>query len=149
MVEPDVAAYLRAVRSKISEHGWALQHIDPADQEDLPFTYTVGLANAGLPELIIVGLPFPVSAGYLNHFAKLSLSSELTPGDRHDVQTPSKIVRWLVARVSPGNASQYLGVAEAIHGAPVAGLQLIWPDTDGRLPGDPGYIPSSSQPLLA
>jgi Domain of unknown function (DUF4262) len=148
VVEPDVAAYLRAVRSRIDEHGWALQHIDPTDQS-LAFTYTVGLADAGLPELIIIGLPFPVSAGYLNHFAKLSLSSELALGSQYDVQTPSRVVRWLVGAVSPSNASQYLGIAEAIHGAPVVGLQLIWPDADGRLPGDPGYVVSPSQPLLA
>jgi hypothetical protein len=149
MADDAMAEHLRRLREIINQHGWALQEVAPVHEQDLPFTYTAGLAAAGLPELIIVGLPSTVAAGYLNHFAKLALTTELTAGERHTIQLGRTAFTWQIGGVSAASSAEYLRVAHVVHGESVRALQLVWPDANGLLPGDAGYQPSAGQPLLA
>ncbi|MGU3502668.1 DUF4262 domain-containing protein [Mycobacterium sp. C31M] len=45
--------YLDVLRGLARKNGWAVQYVDA----EPPFAYTLGLADAGLPELLITALP--------------------------------------------------------------------------------------------
>lgn len=46
----------------IASHGWMTQYVFPVDKNGGPsFSYTIGLADAGLPELIVVALPAEIA----------------------------------------------------------------------------------------
>jgi flagellar hook protein FlgE len=54
------------VQKMIGEHGWAVIGVFPTAQDDgVPFAYTVGLTDKGLPELAVYGLD-PVTGGAIS-----------------------------------------------------------------------------------
>jgi len=51
----------------IDRHGWAVRHVGAGDQPgEAAFSYTVGLTAFGHPEMVVVGMPFEHSQGFLN-----------------------------------------------------------------------------------
>lgn len=73
--------YATHIRQLIAEHGWAVQGVLHTATEP-PFSYTVGLTGAGLPELIVVGVSHQVGVTMLNKLAQQSLAEEWEVGRR-------------------------------------------------------------------
>lgn len=74
-------------KRRIHAQGWMVQGVasssDASGDGDMMFT--VGLTEAGLPELVIIGIPrdpagHAVAVAVLNHLARLSLADELVAG---------------------------------------------------------------------
>ncbi|MEV0269785.1 DUF4262 domain-containing protein [Hamadaea sp. NPDC050747] len=141
--------YAAQLRQVIAEHGWAIQMVH-GDLQDPPFSYTVGLTEAGLPELIILGLPTNVAGQILNKLARQSLESELDVDARYDLPNGDATLPYLIGSVSTANVRRYLKLATVLYDRHrIRALQVIWPSKEGRFPQDPGWDLQKVQPVLA
>ena len=56
----------------IDRYGWAVRHVGAGDQPgEAAFSYTVGLTAFDHPEMVVVGMPFEHSQGFLNLIGSL------------------------------------------------------------------------------
>ena len=141
----DEAQVLRDLRRVVDRFGWAVLHGGGGAPGDPRYSYTVGLAAWQHPEVIVVGLPFQAGETYLNLVGEaVRAGARFTPGTTTTALTDadSPVVFLQVedtARLTV--AEQYNGSAEA--------LQLVWPDSTGKLPWEEGHRnPPGAQPLL-
>jgi predicted Abi (CAAX) family protease len=121
--------YLAAVRERIREHGWVIQGVvDPADGAAAePMAYTVGLTDAGLPELWLPVAPLERGAVILNRLARQSLAEELVPGKPYQVEgLPGDV--FTVQPVDPVDAATCLVMAFNLYGPQVSALQVVAAD---------------------
>lgn len=140
--------YAAQLRQIIAEHGWAVQTVH-GDLVDPSFSYTVGLTDAGLPELIIIGLPERASGLILNQLARRSLEAELVVGQRYELPNADHTLEYLIGPVSPTNVRQRLKIAAVLYDRHrISALQVIWPSKEGLFPGDEGWNLTRSQPTL-
>jgi hypothetical protein len=139
------------IRAGVEEHGWYSIGVG-ADGELPAFSYTIGLHRTfGHPELICLGLRTK-----LMHAMFASCVDMIRHGAPPPVGVPfAGVVEGFDVQLRPVRAPdsyrQHLGYAIWFHGGrefPV--LQLMWPDKQGRFPGDPDADPmlATRQPLL-
>jgi hypothetical protein len=130
--------YLVGVAEKIRTHGWAVQGVFGDGAEDT-FSYTVGLAARGLPELWIGGMSPQQAAAILNDLASVavdegSFADGASLRGRADWSMPMRIR----GPVSPAAAE--VGVARALQPKVDVGVQqVLWPDAEGVYPDEDGY----------
>jgi hypothetical protein len=135
---------LDELRQLIAQHGWAVRHVvDPNPARSL--SYTVGLTAHLHPEVVMTGLPPDVAHTFLNsagrivvhehgHFAAGEETSDLADGRAFPV-------------IAVSDTSALTAVA-GLYGD-VRAVQVVWADSRGQLPWEPGYAnPPGSQPLL-
>ncbi len=126
--------YLDRLREGISAHGWVVQYVD---DERMPFAYTIGLHERGLPEFLATGLD-PRRAGWLlNTFAKRALARAgrpLVPGNQVWLPAATRVELVDVAR-----PDVHLLMAVALEGPEINAIQLVWADGRGRWPWAPGF----------
>lgn len=136
---------LDQVLPAIRKNGWVVQAmVDPEDDPGMQYALTVGLTEAGLPELVISGWPPEQSARLLNGFARLHLDREIRAGA--EVVAPPALVPFR-AVAAPGALG---GPAITLYGRNATFLQLVWPDKDGAYPGDEGWTYADEvQPLFS
>jgi hypothetical protein len=79
----------------VAEQGWAIQGVE-RDRIHPPWAYTVGLTVAGLPELVVTGMPLPRAAELLNGLAAHARHAEApVPGEQVPlVDGPAELRRW-------------------------------------------------------
>ena len=116
------------IEATVKEHGHMI--IMTETEKRVPMAYTVGLAEAGLPELVCFGLQ-PKDAYVLNPAADLLRKGELP------LDTPFKgfTKQALVFKaVPPERGVGYVNWANARAGLPVNLIQMVWPDKEGQYP---------------
>lgn len=123
--------YLDMMRAKIRRRGWAIHYVE---RDRMPFAYTIGLAAAGLPELLVTGLSPQEALTMLSCCAQWIVEDDLPwlPGDT--VGNPQRFVRL----VEVEHPEVHLGVAVRLQG-PVTALQLVWHDAAGHGPWCPDF----------
>jgi hypothetical protein len=144
--EDDGARHLAELRGVIDRFGWAVLH-DAGDRSSgTPrLSYTVGLTALGHPELVTVGLPFEAAEKFLNLVGESVRAADHwehgTTTDRFtDADSPVVFLR-------AEDTSRLTAVAE-VYGQ-VDAVQLVWPDSTGKLPWAEGHRnPPHVQPLL-
>lgn len=110
--------------------------------EPLPlphFAYTEGLGtNASHPELVIVGMPLHAATRVLETLSTSILAGEcvVRPGD--DVGGVLGLGFMLRIAACPERLAAQMSQNAA---RPAGALQVLLPDAEGRLPGDPGVDP--------
>lgn len=138
-----------AYRSMIRASGYALVSVEDGDN-DLPFHYTVGLTNGGLPELLLVGkFERPVAEHILNSVAVILIgrgaAGEFGEYNQtlHDLLTDGddKPIPLRLQTIDQSEAERvYLIQAEPIlHEHLVGVIQILTPDNWGRYPDQAGY----------
>src|SRR3954452_1501776 len=147
--ESEEAAHARVIadlRNVIKKRGWAVRNVMPGPTEqEVRFSYTIGLTAFGHPEVIILGMPSQSAHEFLNligdevrlggRYGHGTLTGEFT-----DEDSPIAFIR--------AEDTERLTAVEQIYGR-VRALQMIWPDSTGRLPWQDGYRnPAGAQPLL-
>lgn len=140
-----IARHLRNVREKIMKHGWMVQGVF-GDEGGPGFAYTIGLTEAGLPELLISGnLDNQVAMQLLNAAAALHVANEFQPGD--EISDIANVVFRVVACKPDAPVQQALNYYHDPKGSKgtVRTLQLVWPDDNGLYPGP--FSRSDGQPL--
>ena len=118
------------------------------------FSFSLGLAAAGLPELVVFGLRAPIAQSLLNHVARdLVGGKQLGTGPPYEDYLVGYPVSFRRAS-SSGEFAQYafIGASAARAPMPAIGtfevLQIVCSDHARRFPGEPGYD-GEPQPLLS
>jgi hypothetical protein len=140
--DPVLADLLRLIK----EHGWAVRHVgEGTGPGHASFSYTVGLTALGHAEVVVTGLPFNHALTFLNNIgADVRAGSRFPPGlVTDDLTGPGAPVAFLAVTDTSG-----LTAVEQVYGD-VQAVQMVWPDSSGRLPWTEGHNnPSEAQPLL-
>ena len=124
--------YLDVLRATIRRHGWAVQYVE---DDRIPFAYTIGMHRRGLPEFLVTGLAPKRALWLLNTFAKRALTrSPPTPGTQVWLPAGTR-----VELVAIDDADAHLAMAVNIQGPRVSAIQLVWADSRGRWPWEPGF----------
>lgn len=145
-------------RADVERYGWHATGVfgDP-DTGDPPFVYTTGLQRTYKhPELVIAGLSAADVGPHLIASAVALIEEGTVFQDGTDYLN---IVRGYAVRfrdVDPAACTLVFSVSNQFYGPPVSlrsstfdgtigmqvpRMQLLWPDRDGRLPGEPGCDP--------
>ena len=138
--------YVREVLLPAIEcHGWAVQAVE-GGRRSAPFAYTVGLTEAGLPELLVTGMAAYRAAALLNVAAAHWLHAEPLPvhGAHLDLE---HVCLELVDLPQP---DAHLLMAVRLYGREaVTAQQLVRADDRGRWPWDRGHRAGrGGQPVL-
>lgn len=137
--------FMVSVDEKIRLYGHSTVSVLPGKEpDDFAYTYTVGMAEKGWPELILTSLHPKTGEMILVEVVKRlrhlnevpeagmivekALNVPIKLGAVSAIQIPK---RFKIAM----NRVNQLGLPDEA----VTALQAIWPDTEGKFPGDPGY----------
>lgn len=141
------------IERSVRDRGWAVQLIPAADTEREPaFAYTVGLFKTfGFSEIITFGMDLHAMAAILN-----VCGDRVKAGDRLAIGPAiSGVLVGFDVRLrevkAPTSYASHVGYALWFHKGPNFPLvQLVWPDKQGRFPGDAGAAEfmARAQPLL-
>ncbi len=137
MTDPTRHRQLKVIedtRGLIKRHGWALIGVFPAEGDTgQPFTYTVGLTEQFLPELVVYGLDPNSAAAVLNTVAANMVDKgEIKAGDRlADVLTDGRTLA--VIDLDAADAAD-LAMVHNIYGTLLSARQVVWPDSGGKFP---------------
>jgi hypothetical protein len=142
--EQDAGQVLQDLQRVVDRFGWAVLH-GGGGPGDPRWSHTVGLTALGHPEVIVVGLPFAAGEKYLNLVGEaVRGGARFSPGAATTGLTDADSPVVFLAVEDVGR----LSVAEQFYGS-VEVLQLVWPDSTGRLPWQEGHRnPPEAQPLL-
>jgi len=102
----------------------------------ISMAYTVGLADKGLPELVVFSLPMEHAQIILNTAAEMLKAGKLPIDEPVEgiANMPS-----VLKRIDPEMTDGYLNIANLRANKNVDALQLVWPDAQGKFPWDPSF----------
>ena len=135
---------LEELQELIARHGWAVRHVVDPDPAAC-VSYTVGLTAHLHPEIVMTGLPPQVAHAFLNIAGAVVVRQHghFAPGDR--TTELAEAGTFEVIEVTDTSA---LTAVQSLYGD-VRAVQVVWTDSAGNLPWEPGYRnPTGSQPLL-
>jgi hypothetical protein len=144
--------YAEVVMDHIDRIGWSLAGVFDPEGSDPCFTYSIGLEHSfEHPELICVGLPNHQAALVMNRIGELVRNGrffkvgEVVSGDDIDFT-----LDFAIGSVSDAEKTKRMTGSKSLNGKDFRALQVLWPDTQGRLPGHPDYEErfAKLQPLL-
>ena len=132
------------LRAKIDTYGWAVRNVSDADPARC-LSYTVGLTAHGHPEVVMTGLPPEVGHAFLNIVGEIVVRE----GGRFTVgEVTTVLADGPAMPVIAVSDKADLTAVDALYGD-VPAVQVVWTDSGGRLPWEPGYANRpGSQPLL-
>jgi len=133
------------VRPLVRKHGWMVQAVESGTAQPA-LAYTVGLTDAGLPELVVTGLRERRSCQLLNYFAQQAVRS----GPPEPGEVVPAAVGWPAFEVVPLSApSAHLLTAVLMYGEEFRALQLVYEDEHGIWPWDREFRGGTGgQPVL-
>lgn len=128
----------------IDVQGWAVRNVSDSDPAKC-LSYTVGLTAHGHPEVVMTGLPPEVGTAFLNIIGEIVVreGGRFTSGE-----ATTQLADGPAMPVIEVSDRSDLTAVDAIYGdVPV--LQVVWTDSHGHVPWEPGYAnPPGSQRLL-
>ena len=127
------------IAANIEKHGWDALHVFDAQGQRSDFSYSIGFEQTfGHPEIVIFGLRRDVAQTILSDIASHLVNGvRFEPYERlGNVLGPDLEVQFRPVRDHA--FSEYLGRAVQFYGKPFRAWVMIWPDKEGRLPGEPG-----------
>lgn len=126
--------HLDNLQALIDAHGWAFQVVD----SDPTLCYTVGLQKRGVPEIVLMGLPPEVAQQVLAVVVPQLMSKELVLKENLRYNEVFDGFQAKFSKLKLTQVSEYLPVANILADCYVEAWQLLWPDEEGRFPGDAG-----------
>ncbi len=139
-----------AIAADIEKHGWHVLHVVDAERKRPAFSYSIGFEQTfGHPEIVIFGLRRDVAQTILADIAAdLGRGVRFEPYERlASVLGPDLEVQF--RPVHDRAFEEYLGRAVQFYGKPFRAWVMIWPDKEGRLPGEPGCKVTSQDEAVA
>jgi hypothetical protein len=136
--------YLQYLRGLLDQHCWIVIGVQ-RDRYRPPYSYTVGLADHGQPELVVTGLPQWRASDLLNDVAAHLLHAEAPkPGEQIPL-TGGPLIE--IVRVT--EPLTHLRIAAQVRGARFGALQLVYADDRGHWPWERGFRGGrGGQPVL-
>lgn len=136
--EEAIQRVMSSILDHIDEIGHSVMGVF-GDETEPAFAYTIGLLRQDRPELVVVGVDPRIGHGILNSAA--ALDQPLEVGREYDKVVVGYKVR--IAEPSP-EVIEAMTLSQSYNaqfgeGTPFRALQIVWPDPQGRYPGDPGY----------
>lgn len=128
----------------VEQHGWAVQSVFADAERGIPeFSYTIGMAKRGLPEIMIFAVEPRMAQFMLNDAAQKLVDGELKPEEGALVpelaNVPLRVKTLSETQFEAfGNMARLHG---EISGVPVTSILLQFPDQAGLFPGEPGCDP--------
>jgi len=123
----------------IAQVGWMVQGVFPRDGDHGPhFSYSIGLHDKGVPELIIMGLPMQVAGPLINAVA-VSLLEAKEKGESYNTTFthPAWPMPFALFEVPAHKASDYATMAHNRSNGQAKYIQIVWPDKQNRFPWHP------------
>lgn len=143
--DPDLTVedLLEDIRGRVARNRFAAVSVE-GSRCTAEFTYTVGLTEHGLPELIVTGQRSETAHHLVAAWGDYLLDENLVlPGESLHCGP------FVLEAVEVDEPHDTLVVAHRFYGDQVRALQLVWADSRGRWPWDPGFrARSAGQPLL-
>lgn len=141
-------AFRADLERRIKEYGHSVISTSadsPAGEVSL--AYTVGLADANLPELMVFGLPAQAACVLLADAARMLREGKL-PTDTRIEELAS--LPTIFKEVPPKIAEDFIVQANNRANRALPALQMVWPDRAGLFPWEPGADPrfAAAQPML-
>ena len=135
---------LEYIRGVLNQHPWVVIGVHE-ERYRPPYSYTLGLTDRELPELVITGLPHEQAADVLTRAAWDVLGGDaLAPGKR--IRTVDGLRAEVVEVAEPG---AHLDVAADLYGPQLAAVQIVYTDRRGRWPWDRRFRDGrGGQPVL-
>jgi Domain of unknown function (DUF4262) len=143
-------AYLQIITGHIERAGWAVQGV-PGDERGPSWAYSIGMWHTFRgPELAVFGLSLGTMARIINAIGSKAAARRATgTGDLTDGVSPCAFA------IRPVHGSwretSLFTMSNTIYGyLRPAYLQVVWPDRQGRFPGEYGFEAGLDglQPLL-
>ena len=122
----------------ITQYGWMTTGV-----AEFTLSYTIGLMSGfNHPEILIHGLPAIHAHGFMNLIvAKLKAGEKFETGKRYAHLTQNFDTMFI--EVHPANHDEWMGMGKTINteilGVPQRAIQLVWTDTKGKFPWEPGF----------
>lgn len=131
------------VEEAITTHGFGIVSV-MGSARSAEFSYTVGLTERLLPELIVMAVRPSDAVRLLDVWATyLMEESVVLPGETLETGP------WLLEAVAVERPEEHLLIADTVYGERLRALQLVWADARGRWPWDPGHqARRAGQPVL-
>ncbi|MEU9744645.1 DUF4262 domain-containing protein [Streptomyces niveus] len=139
--------YLYRAARTIGEHGYIVQPV-VSDGHSAPYSYTIGLHQSHGYELVMTGLGPEVANGVLHNLVERFKDSA---GPAPDVSLDGVLADGFQVRMRRVGSLKDFSLHRAIFGddSRPPYWQVVWPDTAGVFPPDPGCsISVEGQPLL-
>ncbi len=135
---------LEYVRGLIAQNCWVVIGVHE-ERYRPPYSYTAGLTEQGLPELVITGLPQKRAADVLSRAAAEVLDGAALAHGRQVRVADGPLVE-VVQLAEPG---AHLDIAAALYERRLAALQLVYADRHGYWPWDRRFRDGrGGQPVL-
>lgn len=133
------AEMLRRQEEIISRMGWMVQGVFPTRENPGPdFSYSIGLHEQGVHELIIMGLPMQVAGPLINAVATSLLEAKVKGESYNTTFThPAWPMPFALVEVPAQKASDYATGAHNRSKGQAQYIQIIWPDKQNRFPWHP------------
>jgi hypothetical protein len=134
----EVTQVVERIKVLIAQHGWTVLGIERSTSFP-QYSYTVGLVEKGMPELIMVGLDSESSRVALNRLATRLLGGEvlLAGAQLRDIIPLFPVeVRELSVAVASKNL-RFSGLFA--KNRPWRAFQVFWPDPAGLFPWDENF----------
>lgn len=125
-------------RVAIDDVGWAALGVFPEGPGEPTFTYTIGLTETlQHPELIVYGMHYKQAHAILYSAIEMIKKEGIImiPGERYP-----EVVRDydVMVKYVEDEESRPLNMATRFYDHPVIAMQLLWPDKNGKFPGEEG-----------
>lgn len=141
VTEKRIAEVQARMEKVIATFGWMVRGVFPTeDDPGPPFSYTVGLHDKGLPELIVIGLNLEVGTMLLNDVAQHCLQAQ---ADGRGLPLGLvELERWpmpafLLAADTQLAEEMATAASGRSHGS-ARYVQVCIPDKHGKFPWEPG-----------
>lgn len=137
MNEEAIRNYRQRMEDIIERCGFMVQSVFPTadDPEGLPYSYTIGLHDQGLPELVVIGLPGDVGLTLLNDVAAYLKEKRKSGGDSTgEFTSPAWPVSFHIIDAATAAAEEFATGARRRSTGAAKYLQVIWPDKNGQFP---------------
>jgi Domain of unknown function (DUF4262) len=126
----------------IAKYGWKGIYVAPCQHDSenfVPFEYTIGMTELGLPELIVFALSWRVCHGALEGAIDV-LRKEGCPVDGQISQKVLQDFPVVFKTLPPDQTNKLYTCQAAFYYEPrlVSVMQIVWPDKAGRFPWQPG-----------
>lgn len=134
----------------VTRHGWHCVQVQ-GDAKNPPYSHTVGFHKTWKhPELLVMGLPPEVSHQVLGMASEMIARGHVFRPELRDSALFEG--KDCLPRTIPGTAHRkYMGLAVWFYRDTPGGfpaLQILWPDDNGRFPGELGFVDGAMQPPL-
>jgi hypothetical protein len=132
------SAYADLVKRNVRAHGF---HFTWVGADETPcFCYSTGVYETqGLPELIVSSLPPSLSGELMRSYVRRFRDSSPPIATRIAKHESDRFDYYLIAANFDKIRDYVLASQKYYGGVEVPYLQLVYPDTDGRFPHEPGY----------